>query len=90
MVNLFIEEFETKAMNSANHPPRFDLGIGMTVLSSKTQNKVSNFYRTSIELHIQFNKDTPDTEGSIPFLNTLVSPGPDKYVLTKIYRNLPA
>ena len=39
-----------------------------------------------IDPHIQFIVETSNTNGSIPFLDTLVSPEPDNSVLTTVYR----
>ena len=35
---------------------------------------------------IQFTAEDPNSEGSFPFLDTLVTPGPDKTLFTTIYR----
>ena len=40
----------------------------------------------SIDPHIQLNAGLSNTDGSIPFLDTLVSPGPDNTLLTTVYR----
>ena len=36
--------------------------------------------------HIQSTVEEPDQEGSLPFLDTLVSPGPIKSLITSVYR----
>ena len=40
----------------------------------------------SIVPHIQFTTETPKSNGSIAFLDTAVSPGPDNTLLTTVYR----
>ena len=40
----------------------------------------------SIDHHIQFTAKTPNTDGSIPFVDTLVSSGPNNLLLRTIYR----
>ena len=59
----------------------------MTLFSSKGQNIVTSLYSTSTPLTLSFKSPmTPTTDGSIPFLDTLVSPGPDDILLTSVYR----
>ena len=48
VANLFMEEFETKAINSVTHGS--GIGMWMTPLSSKRQNTTYNFYNISIPL----------------------------------------
>ena len=55
----------------------------MTLLVSKRQNTASSLYSTSALLSHVFN---PPRDGSIPFLDTLFSPGPDNPLLTTVYR----
>ena len=62
-------EFETKAINTATHPPMLWFR-----------------YFNSIDPDIQFTQETPNTDGSIPFLDTVVSPGPDNTLHTSVYR----
>ena len=40
----------------------------------------------SIDPNIQFIIDSPNTDGSIPFFDALVSPGPDNTLFTAVYR----
>ena len=42
----------------------------------------------SIDPHLQFIQETLNTDGSSPFLDTLVLPGPDNTLITSVYRNL--
>ena len=50
VVNLFKEEFESKAISTAPIYPDFSLGMWMTLLLSNRQNQVSSSYTTSIPL----------------------------------------
>ena len=43
---------------------------------------------TSIDSHIQFTADNPNSDRIIPFSDTLVSPGPDNTLLTTVDRKL--
>ena len=58
----------------------------MTPLLSRL-NAATNFYSTSTPLTHILNspRETPNTEDSILFLHTLVSPGPDNTLLTTVY-----
>ena len=47
IANLFMEEFEVKALSSCSHPPPYDLGLWMTPLSSLRQNTANHFFKTS-------------------------------------------
>ena len=60
----------------------------MTLLSSKWQTTVNNFYITSTQRtpHIQFTVEEPDQHESPPFLDTKVKPGPNNTLSTTVYR----
>ena len=83
-----MEEFETKAINTATHPPRLQLRYVHDTFLSKRQNAASSFLQhiNFIDLHIQFTQETTNTDGSIPFLDTFVSPEPANTLLTTVYR----
>ena len=88
VINLFMEEFEINTINSACHPPKLWLRIvDDTIVIHKAEN-CSKFLHhiNSIDPHTQFTQETPDTEGSIPYLDTLVSPGLDNTLLNTVYR----
>ena len=42
----------------------------------------------SADPHMQFTAKEPNIDGSIPFLDILVLPGPDNTLLTTVYRKL--
>ena len=88
VANLFMEKFETKAISSATYPPRLWLRYANnTLIIQKATHSIQCLQHTnSIDLHIQFTQETPNTEGSIPFLDTLVSQGLDNTLLTEVYR----
>ena len=89
MVNLFMEEFEIKAINSASHPPSLCLRyMDKTFFIQKAEYSNQSLHHiNSIDPHIQFTQETPVTEDSIPFLDSLASPEPDNTLLTTVYRN---
>ena len=88
VTNLFMTEVETRAINTGTHSPKMWLMYVDDTFSSKRQNTASSFYskNNSFDLHIQFTQDAPYTDGSIPFLDTLVSQGPDNILFTIVCR----
>ena len=88
VANLFMEEFEIKAINSAPCPPRLWLRyVDNTSLIQKAEHSKHFLYHiNSINLHIQFTQETADHQGFIPFLDYLVPPGPDNTLLITVYR----
>ena len=57
------------------------------VLSSKQlNNKVSLNHINSIDKNIQFTSEEPRTDGSIPFLDILLTPGVDRSITTSVFR----
>ena len=59
-----------------------------THLTSKKVEQRHQFLQhlNSIDPHIQVTAEDPNTYGSLPFLDTLVTPGPGNTLLTKVYR----
>ena len=88
VANLFIEEFEIKIIKLAHHPPRLWLRyLDDTIVMQKAEH--SNHilqHINSIDPNIWFTEEMADQQGSIPFLDTLVLPGPDTTLLTPVYR----
>ena len=85
---LFMEGFEAKAIISATHPPRLWLRYMDDKFIIKQAEYSHQFLQhiNSIDPHIQFTMENPKDDGSIPSLNTLVSPGPNTTLITSIYR----
>ena len=78
-----MEEFEVKVLSTA-HTPQIWLRFLMTLLSSRRQNTANNFFITSA--HIQFTIEEPNQDGSLPFPDTKVTPGPKKTLITTVHR----
>ena len=77
VANLFMEEIETKAINTATNPPKLWLMYEddtFVIQWAEHSNQLLQLIN-SIDPHIQFTKETSNTDGSIPFLHILVSPG---------------
>ena len=72
VANIFMENFETKALETAPHPPslwkRF---VDDTFVILETEHKEEIFnHINSIEEKIKFTAETTKAYGSIPFLDT--------------------
>ena len=88
MANLYMEEFEIKAINTVEHPPRVQKRyVDNTLVVTKKSYKKGFLENTSsLDPHIQFTSETSRDDGSIPFLDTLVMPQHDKSLITTVYR----
>ena len=79
MANLFIEDFEFRAINSAVDPPkiwkRFVDDTFVVIDSTKKQNFLDHI--NNMDPHIQFTSEDAKPDGSLPFLDTIVFPQPD-------------
>ena len=79
VANIFMEKFEIEALETAPHPPslwkRF---VDDTFVILETQHKEEFFnHINSIDGNIKFTAETTKADGSIPFLDTLVTPKSD-------------
>ena len=88
VANIFMEEFKAKALSTAPCPPslwkRF---VDDTFVVIKSAHKEEFFtHITSIDEGIQFTGENTRADGSIPFLDTLVTPQVDGSLLTTVYR----
>ena len=88
VANIFMENFETKALERAPHPPslwkRF---VDDTFVILETEHKEEFFnHINSIEEKIKFTAENTKADGSIPFLDTLVTPKSEGSLSTTVYR----
>ena len=88
VATIFMENFEEKALETAPHPPslwkRF---VDDTFVILETEHKEEFFnHINATEEKKQFTAETTSADGSIPFLNTLVTPKSDGSLSTSIYR----
>ena len=69
-----MEDFETKAISSAVHPPsiwkRFVDDIFVVIESSRKEEFLDHI--NNLDPHIQFTIEDAKPDGSLPFLNTLI------------------
>ena len=88
VANLYMESFEVEALRSAPHPPylwkRF-VDDTFTILQSSQRNGFLE-YLNSIDQHIQFTAEDQRSDGAMPFLDILVTPGKDGSFSTSVYR----
>ena len=80
IANLFMEEVEVRAVSSAPHQPclwlRFvDDSFIIQQMTKHSQQLIK--HTNSQDPHRQFTTEDPNQEGALPFLDTLVNPGPN-------------
>ena len=91
VANLFMEDFEIRAINSAVDPPRIWKSFVDDTFVVKDSAKKQNFLEhiNNMDPHIQFTSEDAIPDGSLPFLDTIVLPQPDNSLLTSVYRKPP-
>ena len=79
VANLYMEEFEIKAINTAEYPTRiwkrYVDDTCVVIDAAKREGFLEHI--NSIDPHIQFTTEDAKADGSIPFLDTIVMPQPD-------------
>ena len=88
VANLFMENFESKALQSSPNPPllwkRF---VDDTFVILKREHKEEFLtHINSVDNHIQFTTEEPGPDGSLPFLDILISPDEEGRLKTLVYR----
>ena len=88
MATLYMEDFETKAINTAEYPPRiwkrYVDDTGVFIDSAKKEQFLE--YINNIEPYIQFTTEDAKAYWSIPFLDTAVMSQPENSLLTSVHR----
>ena len=87
IANIFMEEFEVKALNSFPHPPSLWLRfVDDTFVINKAEHSQDLLQHiNNQDPHIQFTVE-PTQQNSLPFLDTLVTIEPDNTFSTTVYR----
>ena len=88
VANLFMEDFEVKAINTAQCPPRMwkrYVDDTCVILDSARKEEFLK-HVNSLDPHIQFTSEDAKPDGSIPFLDTIVMPQPNGSLKTTVYR----
>ena len=97
VANLYMEDFEIKAISTAEHPSRFGRGMWMTLLwSLKLQRRKDSWSTSTVLIHTSNLEEMTGhsfrfyvkADGSIPFLDTIVMSQPDNSLLISVYRKL--
>ena len=88
VANLFMEEFEFKGHSAAPHPMCLLLRfLDATLVIHKAEHSTQLLHHINLQdPNIQFTVEEQGTDGSIPFLDTKVTPGPNNTMHTKVYR----
>ena len=86
--NLFMEDFEVKAINTAQNPPKMwkrYVDNTCVILDSARKEEFLQ-HINSVDPHIQFTVEDAKPDGSILFLDTIVMPQPDESIKTTVVR----
>ena len=88
VANLYMEDFEKKALNSSPHPScvwrRF---VNETFTISKSAHERSFLdHINSVDQHIKFTSEDSRPDGSMAFLYILITPSEDGSLSTTVYR----
>ena len=88
VANLYMEDFEIKAISLAEHPPSYwkryvddTFVVTEAAMKEKFLEPINN-----MDPHIQFTSEDPKPDGSLPYLDTVVLPQHDNPLLTTVYR----
>ena len=88
VANLYMESFELRALNTSPNPPlmwkRF---VDDTFIIMKKAHKEEFLtLLNSVDSNIQFTTEEPRPDGSLPFLDILITPDKDGRLDTTVYR----
>ena len=88
VTNLYMGDLETKAIQSAQNPPSFWRRFVDDTLTIMKSSQIDNFLQhlNSLDHHIQFTKEDSIPDGSMPFLDVLITPREDGSLDTTVYR----
>ena len=88
VANIFMEDFETKALETAPHPPRlWKRFVDDTFVVIEAQYKEEFFQHiNSVDENIKFTAENTRADGTMPLLDTHVTPQSDGSLLTTVYR----
>ena len=90
IANIFMEDFEVTAIQSASTPPKCWDRYVDDMYTIVKEDKVDELHKhiTDIEDSISFTKEPATADGSVPFLDTKCIPQPDGSIKTVVYRKL--
>ena len=86
VANLYMEDFDMRALNTAPQPPliwkRYVDDTCVIVKAAQQQFFLDHI--NSIGKNIQFTAEEPRPDGSIPFMDILLTPGVDGSITTSV------
>ena len=88
VANIFMESFEQQTLDTAPHPPSlWKRYVDDTFVIQEEQHQEEFLQHiNSIDPNIRFTAETTRADGSMPFLDTLVTPQSDGSLATTVYR----
>ena len=88
VANIYMETFEDRAINTALHPPRmWRRYVDDTFVVQQKSHKEAFFQHiNTVNTSIKFTMEEARPDGSIPFLDILVTPKVDGTFTTRVYR----
>ena len=88
VANLYMENFEVRAINTSPHPPlmwkRFVDDTFVVIKAAHKQEFLGHI--NSTDPHIQFTSEDSKPDGSMPFLDMMITPREDGRLSTTVYR----
>ena len=92
IANLFMEEFEVKALSTCPHPLSLWLrSVDDTSVIIKAEHSQPLLHHINSQVpHIQFTVEQPTQQGSLPFLDTLPRQQHNSLQKTNPYRSIPS
>ena len=88
VANIYMEAFEDRAINTALHPPRIWRRYVDDTIVVQLQSHKEEFFQliNKVDTSIKFTMEEAGPDGSIPFVDVLVTPKVDGNFTTKVYR----
>ena len=88
VANLFMQSFEVRALQSSPNPPLLWKRFvdDAFVIMKKAYREEFLTHLNSVDKNIQFTAEEPGQEGSLPFLDILITPGNEGRLNTTVYR----
>ena len=88
VANLYMESFEVRALQSSPNPPSVWKRYvdGTFVIMKKAYIEEFLTHLNSVDSNIQFTTEEPRPDGSLPFLEILITPDKDGRLNTTVYR----
>ena len=88
VANIYMEAFEDRAINTALHPPKIWKRYVDDTFVIQQESQKEEFFQNinQVDTSIKFTMEEAGPDGSIPFLDLLITPKADGTLTTKVYR----